>query len=105
MLRVTGCEGKNKISHIDGVRTNARKARVERNKRLLINNMIVFAPNAYMTLKEFRMTSYDDKMEVIDKNRDFVDAMDYAEMIPYIMDRFNMTMFTKDKARRGVDYA
>lgn len=103
MLRVQGCEGKNKMTIIDGVKTKARKARVERNKRLLINHMIVFDPRVYLTKKEFMATAYDDKLEVIDKNRDFVDAMDYAEMSGEIFDRFNYVALTKEQSRRNAE--
>lgn len=100
MLRVVPCEGKNKTSIVDGVKQNARKARVERNKRLLRNDMIIFDPNCYMTKKGFLATSYDDKMEVIDKERDFVDAMDYAEMVQHIMPQFDRVLMTKENAHK-----
>lgn len=96
MLRVLPCEGKTKTAIVDGVKQTARKARVERNKRLLRNNMIIFDPKCYMTKKEFIMTSYDDKMEVVDKNRDFVDAMDYAEMVQHIMPNFDRVLMIKE---------
>lgn len=100
MIRIVPCEGKNVMVEIDGIKNKARKARVERNKRLLQNDMIVFDPKAYMTKKEFVLTSYDQKMEVIDKNRDFVDAMDYAEMVSHIINRFDRAIFMKEKIRK-----
>lgn len=100
MIKIIPVEGKNVNVNIDGVKTKARKARVERNKRLLLNNMIVFDPKAYNTKKEFLMTSYDVKGEVVDKNRDFVDAMDYAEMYNPVVNIFNKKMYTKENKRK-----
>lgn len=103
MIRIVPVEGKNVMVEIDGIKQKARKARVERNKRLLQNDMIVFDPKCYKTRQQFLQTAYDKKMEVVDKHRDFVDSMDYSSMIPLYQNIFNQTMLRKEKINKNRD--
>lgn len=101
-IRVVACQGKNKQILIDGLKLNAREGRVARNKRFLNEKMLWIdrfrCPRAYRGFLNTALSQKDGK--VIDKERDFVDGMDYAEMIDEVVNNYDKKMFESENRRK-----
>lgn len=58
---------------------DARQGRIQKNKTFLENKILYIDQfNCPMLFKFFKQTSLDKNGKAIDKNRDPIDAMDYA---------------------------